>query len=331
MSRPPRILLPHTVVLLTSRVEQGLPFVRTPLMESILWSALAVAQNLYPLKVISFVIMGNHIHLIVLVEDPELVESFMERFKCETSHAINRLMGRRQVTVWCEGYHSPAILTESDLIEKIAYVYANPMRAHLAESISTYQGVSSWGMLTSGQGTKQVKRIRRPAVKPLPKGRLSAQQQGQLARSVEQRSKETLEFTLTPDAWQVAFPKSLTSQALNQRVLERLQEIEIEMTEIRRAKEIRIPSAHEVISQPIDIPYAPTTFGRRMLCICSDIPRRIAFISLVRYLRAQARNVRMNWLRGDYSEPFPVGLFPPCQPILANLLPAFVRNSLAPV
>jgi len=74
-------------------------------------------------------------------------------------------MGRRQVTVWCEGYHSPAILTESDLIDKIAYVYAKPMRAHL----------------------------------------------------------------------------------------------------------------------------------------------------------------------GDYSEPFPVGLFPPCQPILANLLPAFVRNSLAPV
>jgi hypothetical protein len=56
-----------------------------------------------------------------------------------------------------------------------------------------------------------------------------------------------------------------------------------------------------------------------------------SFISLVRYLRAQARNVRMNWLRGDYSEPFPVGLFPPCQPILANLLPAFVRNSLAPL
>lgn len=254
----------------------------------------------------------------------------MERFKCETSHAVNRLMGRRQVTVWCEGYHSPAILTEKDLIEKIAYVYANPIRAHLAESISTYQGVSSWAMFVTGQQTKQVKRIRRPLVEPLPKRRLSAQQQGQLAWSVEQQSKETLEFTLTPDAWQVAFPKSLTPEELNQRVLKRLQEIETEMAEMRQAKGIRIPSPHKSISQPIDTPYAPTTFGRRMWCICSDIPRRVSFISLVRYLRGQARHVRLNWSRGDYSEPFPVGLFPPCRPILANLLPAFVRNSLTP-
>ena len=115
MSRPPRILVPHTVVMLTSRVQQGLPFVCTPLMELILWSALAVAQSLYPLKVIAFVIMGNHIHIIVLIEDPTSVESF----KCETGHAVNRLLGRRQVTVWCQGYDSPAILTLDDLVEKM--------------------------------------------------------------------------------------------------------------------------------------------------------------------------------------------------------------------
>lgn len=76
MSRPPQILLPHTVVPLTSRVEQGLPFIRTPLMERILWSAFAVAQNLHPVKIISLVMMGNHVHLIALVEDPEYIELY---------------------------------------------------------------------------------------------------------------------------------------------------------------------------------------------------------------------------------------------------------------
>ena len=47
MSRPPRLLFPHTVALLTTRVQQGLPFVHTPLMEMILWSALAIAQDSY--------------------------------------------------------------------------------------------------------------------------------------------------------------------------------------------------------------------------------------------------------------------------------------------
>ncbi len=43
----------------------------------------------------------------------------MERFKCETGHAVNRLLGRRQVTVWCQGYDSPAILALDDLVEKM--------------------------------------------------------------------------------------------------------------------------------------------------------------------------------------------------------------------
>jgi REP element-mobilizing transposase RayT len=141
MPRPPRLLFPHTVVLVTSRVQQGLPFVCTPLMEMILWSALVVAQNLHPIKVIGFVVMGNHVHIIALVEDPTDVESFMERFKCESAHAINRLLGRRQVTVWCEGYHSPPILTLDDLVERVAYVYANPVRAHRTDSIPPMHGL----------------------------------------------------------------------------------------------------------------------------------------------------------------------------------------------
>ena len=235
MSRPPRVLLPHTVALITSRVQQGLPFVCTPLMEKILWSALAVAQNLYPLKIIAFVVMGNHVHLIVLVEDPEVVESFLERFKCETAHAVNRLLGRRQVSVWCEGYDSPTILTLDNLVDKIAYVYANPVRAHRSDSIATYQGVSSWNMLASGEVSKEIKRIRRPLVEPLPKGRLSVNQHKQLASITEQRSTETLEFTLSPEAWKIAFPHSFSPEELNQKVRERIQEIEKEMAAIDKA------------------------------------------------------------------------------------------------
>ena len=328
MSAQLRLLLPHTVALLTSRVQQGLPFVCTPLMEKILWSALAVAQNLHPIKIIAFVIMGNHIHLIVLVDDPEVTESFMERFKCETAHAVNRLLGRRQVSVWCEGYDSPVILTVDDLIEKIAYVYANPVRAHRSDSISTYQGVSSWDMFTSGRIRKEIKRIRRPFLQPLPKGRLSARQQEQLATSVEKKSEENLEFILTPDSWTVAFPEYMTVEKFNQKLKDRLQEIEAEMATERQAKGIALPSAVELATQSINITYLPKKFGRRMWCICRDVSLRTAFIKFIKSLRTKARQVRLLWKSGHRSEPFPIGLFPPCQPVLANLLPAFIRRSV---
>jgi REP element-mobilizing transposase RayT len=298
-------------------------------MELILWSALAVAQSLYPVKVIAFVVMGNHIHIIALVEDPTVVESFMERFKCETAHAINRLLGRRQVTVWCEGYDSPPILTLDDLVEKLAYVYANPVRAHRAASIRAYQGVSSWKMFTSGEISREVKRIRRPFLGPITKGRASASQRQQEAFVVERQVTETLTFTLSADAWMAAFPHQATPAQLKERLLQRVQEIEHEMVAIRARQQISLPSDFEVASQPIDAPYTPTTFGCRMWCICGDVPLRIAFISFIKKLRAKAREVRLKWLQGDWTEPFPTGLFPPSPPILANLLPAHMRRCLS--
>jgi REP element-mobilizing transposase RayT len=329
MSRPPRLLFPQTVTLLTTRVQQGLPFVHTPLMEMILWSALALAQDSHNIKIISFVIMGNHIHIIALVEDPTEVESFMERFKCETAHAVNRLLGRRQVTVWNEGYDSPAILTLEDLIEKMAYVYANPVRAHRTDSIDNYLGVSSWQMFTSGGLSKEVPRIRRPFIQPLPKGVLSPSEHKRKAAHVAELAKETLTFTLTPDAWTVAFPNHMTTEQFNDKVLKRIREIEQEMAAVREKERIFLPTEYQIITQPIDTPYSPTTFGRRMWCICGNIPVRIAFIAFVKQLVLQARDVRLAWAKGDFRLPFPPGLFPPCPPRLANLMPSFLKRAIA--
>jgi len=315
--------------MLTSRVQQGLPFVCSPLMELILWSALAVAQSLYPVKILSFVVMGNHIHIIALVEDPATVESFMERFKCETAHAVNRLLGRRQVTVWCEGYDSPVILTLDDLVEKLAYVYANPVRAHRAASISAYQGVSSWAMFTSGNLTREVKRIRRTFLGPIAIGVVSAAVRKNEAAVVENQATEILSFTLSPDAWTIAFPNHGSPHNVRERLFQRVEEIEREIAVARDRESISLPSDSQITSQPIDMPYVPKSFGRRMWCICRDIPLRIAFISFIKSLRTKARKVRLQWLQGDWREPFPTGLFPPSQPILSSLLPAYVRRSIA--
>jgi REP element-mobilizing transposase RayT len=329
MPRPPRLLFPKTATLLTSRVQQGLPFVNTPLMESILWSALAVAQSKHPLQILSFVIMGNHVHILALVEDPSDVESFMERFKSESSHAVNRLMGRRQVTVWNAGYDSPTILTLDDLIEKTAYVYANPVRAHRTDSIDNYLGVSSWKMFTSGNYTKEVLRIRRPFVNALPKGVLSPAEQQRKAAQLTAKASETLTFSLSPDAWTEAFPNQMTVQEFNQKVLKRIRQIEQEMADLRKKERIILPTEYQIITQPIDTQYSPTTFGRRMWCICGNIHVRMAFIAFVKQLVLQARDVRRAWARGDFSLPFPPGLFPPSPPMLANLLPAFLRRAIA--
>jgi hypothetical protein len=103
------------------------------------------------------------------------------------------------------------------------------------------------------------------------------------------------------------------------------------MAALREKEGIALPSQRQVAAQPIDTPYSPKSFGRRMWCICQNIPLRVAFINFVKRLRAQARDVRLAWARGELTKPFPIGLFPPCQPILANMLPAFLRRAIAVV
>lgn len=233
------------------------------------------------------------------------------------------------MTVWCEGYDSPVILTIDDLVEKLAYVYANPVRAHRVGSIGAYQGVSSWNMFTSGQLSRKIKRIRRTFLTPIATGRVSAAVRLQEASFVGSQVTETLNFTLSPHAWTTAFPNQITPERLQERVLRRLQEIEAQMAATRERDRISLPTEHEVSSQPIDYPYIPKKFGKRMWCICNDISLRIAFISFVKNLREKARRVRLEWLRGDRREQFPIGLFPPSPPMLANILPAYFRRSLA--
>jgi REP element-mobilizing transposase RayT len=298
-------------------------------MDLILWSALGLAQSLYPIKIISFVVMGNHVHMIATVGDPTMIESFMERFKCETAHAVNRLLGRRQVTVWCEGYDSPTILTVDDLIDRIAYVYANPVRARLSAAISDYQGVSSWGMFTSGELVRDVKRIRRNFIVPVATGRVSPTVRKEEAFKVETKVKESLKFTLSPDSWQEAFPGQMTPERLNERVLQRIKEIESEVATTCERDGVKLPSNYDVASRPIDTPYAPKTFGKRMWCISSCLKIKIAFITLIKALRRECRRVRLEWLKGNLAEKFPPGMFPPALPIFANISPDYFKRAVS--
>ena len=115
----------------------------------------------------------------------------------------------------------------------------------------------------------------------------------------------------------------------NDKVLTRIREIEQEMAAEREKARIILPIEYQITTEPMDTPYSPTTFGRRMWCICGNIPIRIAFIAFIKQLVLQARDIRLAWARGDFSRPFPPGLFPPCPPRLANLMPTFLKRAIA--
>ncbi len=165
--RNPRFLIPGGIHFITFRTEEGLPFVPLQFMNILICSALARAQRLYPIRIICFVVQANHVHLLIRVTNPEEVSSFIRYFKAESAHYLNRLLNRRQRTVWAERFDSPAVLDIDKALELFAYCSLNPVKDGLVGSMREYPGVASYPFLMKGQDSIPAKSIPRDRVTPL--------------------------------------------------------------------------------------------------------------------------------------------------------------------
>ena len=129
---------------ITFRAEQGLPLIPNHVVNRILLGILARAQHKYPVHICNLLFMSNHLHMQLVPICAQDTVSFIRYLKTESASAINRFMGRRKRTIWAEGYDSALIADIDKAIERIVYIYANPVAAGLVSSIEQYPGLSSW-------------------------------------------------------------------------------------------------------------------------------------------------------------------------------------------
>ncbi len=312
---------PHgSVLFVTFSLEEGLLLLANPLCQTIVKSCLASAQNLHPVKISAFLINANHVHLVLVVENPADIAGFIKHFKTESAHMLNRVLGRRKRTIWCEGYDSPVVLTATRALIALTYLYANPAKDNLEESIEKYPGLSSWTMFRTGKVQKKWKRIRRPAVSKIPAhgSRIYATE----AQRLISESREELTFTLSPNAWMEAFGiKDLNEQGeVNQKIINRVRTLEERAAKIRKRDGKTVVGSNRLINQSMNISYQSRRSGKRMACLSDDIQLRVDFIGFLKDLYAKAKVVLEKWRSGDYSLSYPLGLYPPSMPKLAEPL-----------
>lgn len=317
---------PHgSVLFATFSIEQGVLLLCNPLCEAIIKSCLARAQFMYPVKVVAFLIEGTHVHLVLVVNNPDDVPSFIGHFKTESAHALNSILGRKKRTIWCEGYDSPIVLTPLRTLLVLSYIYTNPAKDNLENSIDNYPGVSSWKMFRKGELKKSWKRLRRPYYQALTLDMHNLRGYTKEAERLLALAKKTHTFELSPDAWLDAF--SIHDQEerknLNQKLINRIRTVE-EREQRRRAKQgKKVMGAEKLRHQPFDTTRLSKREGKKMWCLSEDRELRIQFIMFLKDLFAKARAIRERWKVGDYSLPYPLGLYPPCQPKLGEPLAAW--------
>ena len=310
---------PHGAVLfVTFSLEEGLMLLANPLCRTLLQSCLAAAQDLYPVRISGFMINANHVHVLLVVDNPDDVSGFIRHFKTESAHMLNRVLGRRKRTIWCEGYDSPIVLTPTRALIALSYLYSNPAKDNLEESIDKYPGLSSWEMIVNNQAKMRWKRIRRPAVSKIKTHNLKAYTRE--AERLLNDSKEEYTFTLSPNAWLEAFgiTDSTEQEAVNKKLIARIRTLEERAANVRKREGKKVMGREKLVRQPISTSYQSKRSGKRMACLSDDVQLRIDFIGYLKDLYAKARTVLERWKSGDYSFPYPLGLYPPSMPKLAE-------------
>ena len=89
-------------------------------------------------RLLCWVLMPDHLHLLVQLGDTESLSKLMQRVKAVTARVSNRATSREQGALWAAGYHDRAVRAEEDLVGVARYVIGNPLRAGLAERLGDY-------------------------------------------------------------------------------------------------------------------------------------------------------------------------------------------------
>ncbi len=316
-----RKYFPHkSVLLLGTRTEEGLPLPPAHHINFILKGILAQAQSRYPVKICHALFMANHLHMIAVVDNPEDIPNFMRYLKTESSHAINRLLGRSKKTIWAEGYDSPILATPEKVIHYIKYIYLNPTRANLENSIEEYPGVSTWKMFKDRKHVTYHPRVPRPLLKPLYSATLSISEQKRLVQQWERLELPKSRLEICPWAWAECFD-GIDIEATRKRILSEIAEEEAYYLRQRERDKRQVVGATALRRQSMLKEYTPEKRSRRVIVISEDKELRKRVIEHFKALCELAAKAYQSWKRGDLKPKIPPGLFSPRVPCLVSALP----------
>ncbi len=144
MGRPLRRHAPDTFYLVTSRCHQARFLLRPePAINDAVHEWLARAQRAFPgVHLFAVCVMSNHLHLLLRDTEGELA-AWASYFLGNLARAVNTVRHRHGV-VFERRYSAEPILDDEALLDRLAYVINNPVKARLCQAPHLWPGVLLW-------------------------------------------------------------------------------------------------------------------------------------------------------------------------------------------
>jgi REP element-mobilizing transposase RayT len=144
MTRPRHIQSDAGYYFVTTGTHDRIPLFQRPKLADAVIKSLYELRSRRRIKVHGFVVMPDHVHAIISLQEDENLPKIMHSLKSYTAHAINDARGEKG-KVWQDGYYDYALRNMKDAKRKLQYVLGNPLRKGLVEEFDQYRWSSASG------------------------------------------------------------------------------------------------------------------------------------------------------------------------------------------
>ncbi len=326
MGRPRRQILSNQVYEICFRTRRGLPFVATQYMKLIISSILANVQKDHKVILHHVVFMGNHPHMVVTAKDAEQCNKFYGEVQKQLTDSIKRLLGVKHLNLFKKNATSVVLCGDlNGVMERISYLYANPAKAHLTDTVERYPGFNTWDAFKNTPATlnaahtTRCKYIRLPMIPKLPCRACTPQQDKFFTEKILAKCKKENELTIYPNAWMKAFGlKDEDVERTNRSIEVMLREKEAKARLERVSKGWKTKGASSLAAQELSLAYQSKSTARRIFVYADDPDIRIEMIKRYELFCQECKRCYQCWKNGDYTVLWPPGAFRPAMPPTAN-------------
>ena len=309
------------------RTREGLPFVCTKYMKLLLESIIARVQRDSKVTLCHILWMGNHPHIIIVAKDKKACTQFYGEIQKQLTEAVKRLLGLKHLNLW--NNNATSVIPYHDIetvCYRIAYLYANPARANLVQTVSRYPGLSSWREFQADKAnidarhSKQCPWIRSPYIESLQHPTVSEFNDYRLCNKWRRKAKHSHELVIEPNAWMKTFGIDTGAEVeeTNERIMAFHTVLEEEAREKRVADKRKVMGRKKLRSRPINLSYQPKKTSRRIFTYSLDPKLRVYLIEAYQEFCANCRECYERWKLGDFSVQWPPGAFLPPMPHVKN-------------
>jgi hypothetical protein len=253
-------------------------------------------------------------------KSPGGLADFYKELKKGVTESVKGLLGLAHLNLWEPRSMVAVIPTLEDVIERLVYIFCNPAKAGLEESIDDFPGLSSWKAFKTCEPSVHatvsipVRYYPKSALPRLPEGDTLTEEEDKRLVAHLKRSEEALEHELVikPLAWLELF--GITDrkriEAIRQRVIKLVYEQEAKYQKERTRPVI---GAQNLRRQRYLKPHVPAKRGRKIFVISVDPEMRRRIISFVRQISETCRMCYERLKQGG-SVTWPDGIFIPWLP-----------------